>query len=137
MPCVVLGCVHPLSERHVGRRLHNVGAALLCVLIVLVDLINRDEYVCRDLGSLRCPVRSALTTEHDGSLGDRELRMTSHAVTFCTEALGEAERPTEPLNRLIDILVDQIGTIVAAGAERFFTILVSMFGSLNFVRPNV
>ena len=84
-----------------------VGAALLCVLVVLVDVINRDEYVCADLGSLRCLVRSALTTEHDGSVGDRELRMTSHTVAFCTEALGEAERPAEPLDRLTDILVDQ------------------------------
>src|SRR6267378_5443558 len=107
VPCVVPGRVHPLSERHVGRRIHNVGAALLCVLVVLVDVINRDEYVCGDLGSLRCPVRSALTTKHDGCLGDRELRMAGHTVAFCTEALGEAERPAEPLDRLTDILVDQ------------------------------
>jgi hypothetical protein len=47
-----------------------------------------------------------LTTEHDGSLGDRELRMTNHTVAFCTEALGEAERLAEPLDCLTDVLVD-------------------------------
>jgi hypothetical protein len=76
------------------------------VLVVLVEVINPDEHVCGDLGSSRCPIRSALTTEHDGSLGDCELRMTNHSVAFCTEPLGETERPAEPLDRLTDVLVD-------------------------------
>jgi len=55
------------------------------MLVVLVDLIDCDKHVCGDVGSLRCLVWSALTSEHNGSLGNCELRMTGRTAVFCSE----------------------------------------------------
>jgi hypothetical protein len=38
--------MRPLSEGHIGRRVNDVRAVLLCALKVRVDVIDRDEHAC-------------------------------------------------------------------------------------------
>src|SRR6267378_1577706 len=104
---MIQGSVLAFTKWHVVRRLHDAGAILLRTLEVPVEVIDCYVDVGRDIFPVRCAKRSALTTEHDCTLGDGQLRMANHAVAFSAEALRKAERPTEPVDRLTDVLVDQ------------------------------
>ncbi len=107
MPSMIQGSVLAFTKWHVVRRLHDAGAVLLCTLEVPVDVIDCYVDVGRDLVPVRCAKGSALTTEHDCTLDDGQLRMANHPVAFSAEALRKAECPTEPVDRLTDVLVDQ------------------------------
>ena len=74
-----------------------MGAALPRVLVVLIDIIYGNENVCGNLVSMRCAVRSALTTEHDGAVATSELSMTGNTASFETKAFGKSECAAEPL----------------------------------------
>src|SRR6266853_4555341 len=104
---MIQGSVLAFTKWHVVRRLHDAGAILLRTLELPVEVIDCYVDVGRDLFPVRCAKGSALTTEHDCTLGDGQLRMANHPVAFSAEALRKAERPTEPLDRLTDVLVDQ------------------------------
>src|SRR6266446_5390996 len=104
---MIQGSVLTFTKWHVVRRLHDAGAVLLCTLEVPLDVIDCYVDVGRDLVPVRCAKGSALMTEHDCTLGDGQLRMANHPVAFSAEALRKAERPTQPVDRLTDVLVDQ------------------------------
>src|SRR5260370_20467200 len=104
---MIQGSVLAFTKWHVVRRLHDAGAILLRTLEMPVEVIDCYVDVGRDLFPVRCAKGSALTTEHDCTLGDGQLRMANHPGAFSAEALRKAERPTEPVDRLTDVLVDQ------------------------------
>src|SRR5882762_1746610 len=104
---MIQGSILAFTKWHVVRRLHDAGAILLRTLEVTVEVIDCYVDVGRDFFPVRCAKGSALTTEHDCTLGDGQLRMANHPVAFSAEALRKAERPTEPVDRLTDVLVDQ------------------------------
>jgi len=87
MPGMVLGRVLPLAKRHRRGRLHNPGASLLRMLEMLVDVSNSYVNVAGYLVSRRRSERASLSAKHDGTLSDRELRVTNNPVTFMTKTL--------------------------------------------------
>src|SRR5262245_8641953 len=109
MPRVIEGGVLTDTKWHVVRRLQYASTVLLRTFEMPVHIIHGDVNVGRDLFPMRCATRSAPPTEHDCALGSGQLRMTNHSVTSGTEALRKAERATEPIDRLTNILVDKDG----------------------------
>ena len=109
MAAGILNRILPLSKRHVGWRLHNAGTKMLCALEVRVDVIDCHVDVCVGLAPARRAIRATFAAEYDGAFLNRELRMANRAVVFSPETFRETERPAEPLDCLIDILVNQDG----------------------------
>src|SRR5436309_15785620 len=106
---MIIGSVLAFAKWHVVRRLYDAGTVLLGTLEVRDDIIDCYVDVGRDIVPVRCAKRSALTTAHDCTLRDGQLCMANHPVALCTEALGKPERPTKPVDRLTDVLINQNG----------------------------
>jgi len=107
MAGVVLSRVLPLAKGLVGEWLHNVRATLLRVLEVSINIRYCDVHVLRHPICLRTSIRPTLPTKHDGALRNGELRVANDAIALNTQALGETERPAQPIDRLTDVFVNQ------------------------------
>jgi hypothetical protein len=86
MSSMVLDRVLPLAKRHIGGRLHDPGASLLRMFKMLIDVRDRYMNVTGYLISRRRSERASLSAKHDGTVSDRELRVTNDPVTFMTKA---------------------------------------------------
>ena len=103
----IFGSVLPLTERHIRRRFDDMGATFLRVLEMMSDVNHCHMYVSGDLVPARWPKRSTLPPDHDGAVAERELRVANDPVAFSTKPFCEAEYPTEPLDRLAHVFVDE------------------------------
>src|SRR5262245_15734589 len=95
------------TERHVVRLLYDLSAVLLRMLEVSVKIFHGHVDISSEFVAMRRAKGPALTTKHDGTLGDVKLRMPRHSIKFDAESLGKTERSTQPVDRLTDVLVDQ------------------------------
>jgi hypothetical protein len=77
------------------------------MLEVPIHIFDCYVHVRLDFINARRAIWSALSTKHDSAFRDRELCMTNYAVTLKTQTLRKAEYPTEPIDRLTHVLVDQ------------------------------
>ena len=102
------------AEGHVDGRRDNLGAARLCMCVVLLHIVDRNVNVRCDVLAVGRAIGAALPAKHDGAFPDVELRVANDAALRCAQSLDEPKRLTEPANRLADrrtpdIAVDQTG----------------------------
>lgn len=110
----------PLTKRHVCRRAKDARAVLCCSFIVRVNVSNVNDCVLVDLVRPRWTELAAGGAEHERGVLERQLRMRHTSVApRCAKPFREAERGTEPIDRLRHIVVDHTGTTEACGADLF------------------
>jgi len=78
------------------------------MLEMLVNVLNMDDHVLAYFVGAWRPKLGALAAQHDGAVGNVELRMGDAATrNRRAQAFLETEGVAEPVDRLGDVLLDQ------------------------------
>ena len=82
----ILSRVLSFTEGHIRWRLDDLGPTRLRLFAVSIDIRNGDMDVLGDTVGRGSAIWSALSTQHQCSLSNGELRVADHAAALCPKA---------------------------------------------------